>query len=147
MTDMELEQSSIEFKPVRDKRPHMPEPPPVRLVAVEDVHVQAAAGLEVQLDQFYVELLKFEREDARRTLLVYRAENFRLCVQIVEPPFARPDLRPIGIDVPSLSSLQQVLIDRQIEHQWQKGLAAGQDTLLLQDPAGNWVQIGQIKRV
>src|SRR4029453_2652660 len=37
------------------------EPLPVNLVAVEDVRMPAPAGVEVQLDAFYVALLRFER--------------------------------------------------------------------------------------
>ncbi|HEY1628228.1 MAG TPA: hypothetical protein VGF52_00120, partial [Tepidisphaeraceae bacterium] len=70
---MDLEQSSIEFKPIRDRRPFMPAPPPVRLVAIEDVHAPAGAGVEVDLDDFYVKLLKFERDDSRREGIVYKA--------------------------------------------------------------------------
>ena len=144
---MKLDRPRKKFKPVADRRPHMPEPPPVRLVAVEEVHVFGAAGLEVQLDEFYVDLLKFEREGADEGRIIYKAENFRLHCDVQEPPILREDMRPIGIDVPSLSVLQQQLIDREIEFQWHRGLAAGQEFILLQDPAGNWVQVGQFKRV
>jgi len=144
---MKLEKSRINFKPGRDARPHMPEPPPVRLVAIEDVHLPAAAGLEVDLDQFYVKLLKFEREEAERGTIVYKAENFRLYFDVLEPPITRGDFRPIGIDVPSLLDLERQLIEREIEYQWQKGLIVATHTLLLQDPAGNWVQIGEFRKV
>ena len=144
---MELEQSSIEFKPVRDRRPFMPEPPPVRLVAIEDVHAMAGADIEIELDDFYVKLLRFEREGSRREGIVYKAENFRLWFSVLEPPIQRADFRPISIDVPSLSNLERELIEREIEYQWQKGLTVGQQTLLLQDPATNWVQIGEIRKV
>jgi hypothetical protein len=144
---MELEQSSVNFKPIRDRRPFMPEPPPVRLVAIDDVHVPAAAGVEIELDDFYVKLLKFEREETRREGIVYKSENFRLWFDVLEPPIQREDFRPIGIDVPSLSNLERELIEREIEYLWQKGLLAGQHTLLLKDPAGNWVQIGEFRRV
>jgi hypothetical protein len=143
---MELEPSSIEFKPRRDGRPRMPEPPPVRLVAIEDVHVSAFAGAEVELDEFYITLLKFEREDAVRERIVYKAENFRLCFDVLEPPIQREDFRPIGIEVLSLRELEKELIAREIQYEWQKGLLAGQHTILLQDPAGNCVQIGETRR-
>jgi hypothetical protein len=132
-----LENSNIQFKPIRDRRPFMPAPPPVRLVAIEDVHAPAGAGVEVDLDDFYVKLLNFERDDSRREGIVYKAENFRLWFDVIEPPIRREDFRPIGIDVPSLLDLERELLERKIEYLWQKGLAAGLHTLLLQDPAGN----------
>src|SRR5688572_7744007 len=46
-----------------DRRPRMPEPLPVRVLAVEDVRLPATAGLEPQLDDFYVGLFGFERVD------------------------------------------------------------------------------------
>ena len=125
----------------------MPEPPPVRLVAVTDVHVPAAAGLEVELDDFYVKLPRFEREGADLGQITYKAENFRLYFDVLEPPIQRDDFRPIGIDVPVLAVIEQQLIERELEYERHKGLAAGQQTLLFQDPAGNWVQIGEMKRV
>lgn len=44
-----------------DRRRRMREPPPVRLVAVADARLSASAGLEPDLDAFYVGLLEFER--------------------------------------------------------------------------------------
>lgn len=144
---VELEPSSIEFRPIIDRRPHMPEPPPVRLVAIEDLHAPAAAGLEVPLDEFYSDLLRFDREGREQGQIIYKAENFRLLIDVIEPPFERTDFRPVGIDVPSLAILEQRLIDREIEYQRQKGFNPGHDTLSLRDPAGNWVQIGEIREV
>lgn len=142
---MELDTPSVEFKPFLDRRPHMPEPPPVRLVAIEDVHVRAAAGLEVQLDEFYVELLRFDREGADCGCIIYKAENFRLCFDVAEPPIERADFRPVCVDLPSLAILELQLVEQEIEYQWQKGLSAGRHTLLFRDPAGNWVQAGEYR--
>jgi len=144
---VELEQAAAQFKPVIDRRRHMPEPPPVWLVAVEDVHAPAAAGLETQLDEFYVGLLRFERQQAMTDQIIYKAENLRLCIDVVEPPVHRLDFRPIGIEVPSVAAVEQHLAQRQIEYEWQKGLTSGSQTLLLRDPAGNWVQIEERQRI
>lgn len=144
---MELQEPITPFAPAKDLRPAMPEPPPVRLVAIEDVHAPAAAGLEKQLDAFYVDLLKFIREAPESESIVYKGENRRICFEVCEPPIVRQDLRPIGIEVPSLLLLERELIERKIDYQWQKGLAPGQETLLLQDPAGNWLRISLFARV
>src|SRR5688500_3253769 len=105
------------FDPRPDQRARMEEPPPVRLVAVEDVRVEASAGLEKQLDEFYAGLLKFVREYGDEDVLVYGAENFRLLVKIVEPPVPRDDMRPILIEVPNLPEIEHQLIDLKIEYQ------------------------------
>jgi hypothetical protein len=144
---VELDETGIDFKPIKDTRPTLPEPPPVRLVAIEDVHAPAAAGVEKALDAFYVGLLKFVREGSDTGHITYKSENWRLRFDVREPPVVREDFRPLGIDVPSLILLERELIAREIEYHRQKGLVAGQDTLLLQDPAGNWLQIGQFVRV
>src|SRR5262245_11191678 len=99
----------------------MPEPPPVWLVAIEDVRAPADAGLEVQLDEFYTGLLRFDRDLSVEAQIVYKAENLRLLLDVIEPPVQRDDFRPIAIEVPSLSALEQQLIEREIEFQWQRG--------------------------
>jgi hypothetical protein len=135
--------------PPKDRRPHMPPPPPVRLMAVEDVRAFAVAGLEAQLDDFYISLLHFEREesDADGKFQFYKAENVRLVMEIVEPPIDRPDMRPIAVEVSSLQSAEAGIIDRELEYERLRGLTAGSDSLLLQDPAGNWVSISENRGV
>jgi hypothetical protein len=144
---VELEPSRGQFKPQGDVRPHIPEPPPVRLTAVEDVFVSAGAGMEVALDAFYGGILKFQRElDAPAGWIVYRAENFRLRFEVLEPPLLREDFRPITIEVPSLGEVEAQLFDREIEFERQRGLGAAQDVIVLQDPAGNWVALTEFRR-
>ena len=116
----------------------MPEPLPVRLVAVEDVHLNAAAGTETQLDDFYVNFLQFERTP---TELAYRADNFTLHFNVLEHPMSHDSLRPMQIEVLNLADAEQKLIDREMEYTRQRGVTPGQETLLLLDPAGNWVEL------
>ena len=125
----------------------MTEPPPVRLLAVADVRVCAVESVVSLLDDFYLGVLGLEREIGEPGQIVYKAENFRLRFDVLESPRIPEDLRPILIDVPSLSFVRQQLTDREIEFQCQTGLPPAQETLLLQDPAGNWVQIGQFSRI
>src|SRR5687768_3087108 len=70
---MQLEQPSLPFKPVADRRLRVPEPLPVRLVAVNDMRVDAPAGRERELDAFYAGLLGMQRVAGEQ--IVYRAEN------------------------------------------------------------------------
>ena len=137
---MELEESPIIFKPITEKRPLSPEPLPVRLLTVEDATLPAAAGLETQLDAFYVGLLGFERDD-KADGLVYRADNFRLRFEIVEMRPERESMRALAIEVPQLAEIEHRIIEREIEYLRQKGLTPGELRLLLRDPAGNWLEI------
>lgn len=123
-----------------DRRPRMPEPLPVRLAAIEDALLIAAAGSEPRLDAFYVGLLGFERDPYEATL-IYRAENFRILFDLIEPPILRDGMRPLGIEVLSLREAEHKLIDAEVEYTRQKALNPGQESLLLQDPAGNWIEL------
>jgi len=143
---MDLDEPSIDFNPAIDKRRHIPEPPPVRLLAVNDVRLPAPAGRECALDSFYIDLLHFERDESE-TFPVYRAENFSLRFDVLEPPLSRDDLRPTAIQVPSLASLEQRLIDDAIEYTRQRGLLPATETLLLTDPAGNWIELSEIGQI
>jgi hypothetical protein len=166
-----------------DRRPPMPEPPNVWLIAVDDVVITAPSGVEVDLDVLYVGVLKFEREEepprCHRALVVkpilgpdapvvpparaarplpplsagalrgpvYRADGHRLCVEVQEPPLRRDDLRPVGIEVPSLATVEAELNRREIEHVRQRGLLPGQESILLQDAAGNWLEVAERRRL
>ena len=142
----ELEPSANVTLPRPDKRPLIPEPLPVKLVAIEDVHLPASAGLEIQLDAFYVEMWEFERDESEPGL-VYRADNFRLRFDVIEPPIARDELRPVQIEVRSLREAEHKLLEAKLEYERQKGLTAGSDVLLVLDPAGNWVALVEAKAI
>ncbi len=135
-----VDDDTFPVDPPEDRRMRMPEPLPVRLMTVEDVTRVAGAGLESGLDAFYVDVLGFER-DPREEIILYRADNFHLLFEVVEPPISRDDMRPLGIEVPNLLEAEHKLIDAEIEYLRQQGLLPGQETLLLQDPAGNWISL------
>lgn len=141
---IELETASAPVVPTDDRRPKMEAPPPVRLVAVDDCMLPTVAGLECDLDEFYVGLLGFEREDGESEI-VYRAENFRLRMTVFEIPGPREDFRPLMVAVPSLSELMQRLNDAGIEFVRQRGLTPGIETLALIDPAGNMLEISEYR--
>src|ERR1700704_5509911 len=99
-----LEEAPGDFRAAQDRRPVIPVPPPVSLVAVEDVRLPATAGLERDLVRFYVGLLQLER-DEKREGLVLRAENVRLTFDWIEGRVQRDDMRMLGVVVKSLADL------------------------------------------
>ena len=149
MDAIELEEFTGNYKPVADDRPLMPEPPPVRLVAIDDVHLPAANGWERQLDAFYIGRLRFERKfkDETDGAIIYHAENERLCFDLLEPPIARDGIRPTGIEIDWLEDFEHQLIEDKIDHTRQVGLLPGEDSILVQDPAGNWLLVTQRRLV
>jgi hypothetical protein len=144
---IELEESTG-LSLTQDLRPRMDELPPVRLIAVEDVRLPTAPGTEAALDRFYVGLLQFAR-DVNSTEIVYRAENARLRFEIIpnQKPVERDGIRPQGIEVRSLRDMERLLIDIEIEYTRERGLLPGIQTLLLRDPAGNWIELTESREV
>ncbi len=136
---MELEPPTG-YTPPPDKRPHLPPPPPVSLLAVEDVRLPAAAGDEAMLDRFYVGILKFER-DAESSLPVYHADNFDLHFEIGQARRERDDFRMLGVALPSLTEVMHRLIDAEMQFTRQRAVAPGREAIVVLDPAGNWVEI------
>ena len=142
---MQLEESSIPFKPSVDRRLRVPEPLQVRLVAVNDMRVDAPAGVERELDGFYVGVVGMERIPGEE--MVYRTDNFDLYVDVLEPPVPREDFRPVRAEVRSLAVVQQKLIEADVAHVRRKGLVPGDEALVLQDPAGNWVELTETRLI
>lgn len=126
----------------RDLRPTIPEPPPVRLIAVENVRHTTVAGLEKQLDDFYVRVLRFVRSS--ESGIKYEAERHSIVFDIVEQPRSTEDYHPTGIVVRSLAEVVHELSAADVEFQRQKSITPGIESILLQDLAGNWVEIHEL---
>jgi hypothetical protein len=142
---MQLEEPTVPFKPMFDRRLRVPEPLPVRLVAVNDMRVDAPAGRERELDAFYAGLLGMQRVAGEQ--IVYRAENFDLYVDVLEPPVAREDYRPVRAEIRSLADAERKLRDAEVVYVRRKGLVPGDEALVMQDPAGNWVELTETRLV
>jgi len=143
---MELEEPQTPFKPVPDRRPDMPEPPPVQVVAIADISLLATTGMEHDLDAFYVGVFRFERgSDTDR--VIYLAENVAIRFRFVEGLVRRDDFVPTGLLVPSLPALRQRLVDQEILFERQQGIQSGMESVVLQDPAGNWLSVSEFRRV
>ena len=142
-TRMELEPPTG-IQPTIDRRRRIDEPLPVKLVAVNDVTMPAPAGVEVKLEAFYVGLLEFERVPPE-TLLHYRAENFALRFDVQERPVEHDRLRPQGIEVQSLADAELKLIEGEYPYVRQRGVLPGTETIVLRDPAGNWIELVELR--
>lgn len=142
---MQLDEPSVPFKPVIDQRLRVPEPIPVRLIAVNDVRVDAGAGIERELDAFYAKLIGMQRISGES--IVYRADNFDLYVDVLEPPVVREDYRPLRAEIRSLADMTLRLIEAEIPFTRRKGLLPGDEALVMQDPAGNWVVLTESRVV
>ncbi|HEX4793001.1 MAG TPA: hypothetical protein VH370_04370 [Humisphaera sp.] len=138
---IELAEASSGALPIEDRRPRVPPPLPVRLETIETAHLNAPAGLERELDEFY-QWLGFEREPDL-SAIIYRADNERLIFHVVEVPPPREDFRPLGIQVQCLNDIEHALVENKIEFEVQRGVVVGLRSLLLTDPAANWVSISE----
>jgi hypothetical protein len=141
MDRIDLEESTG-IVPVADLRRRMDEPPPVRLIAIDDVKLLTLPGKFAELDRFYLDLWQFDRESSAGQL-VYRAENFRIRFQVItgQRPIERDGVRPLGIEVRSLRDAELKLANARIDYTRERGLLPGQISLLTQDPAGNWIEL------
>ena len=142
---MELEPATG-IRPTIDRRPRMDQPLPVTLVAVDDVRMPAPAGVEVKLDEFYVSLLGFERMPPE-TELNYHAENVALRFEVQERPVEHDNLRPQGIEVLSLAEAELKLIEGEYEYVRQRGVVLGTETIVMRDPAGNWIELIELRPI
>jgi hypothetical protein len=144
---MQLEERNpaFTFKPDIDRRLRVPESLPVKLVAVADMRIESGAGRERQLDAFYAGLLGMQRIVGES--IVYRTENFDLYVEVLEPPIVREDYRPVRIEIKSLAEIELKLIEQQTPHVRRKGIVPGEEALVLQDPAGNWIELTEVRLI
>jgi catechol 2,3-dioxygenase-like lactoylglutathione lyase family enzyme len=143
---LELVEPTGDFSLRPDRRPRMEEPLPVKLVTVDDAELLTSAGLERALDAFYVDLVGFVRTGSPHDLS-YRADNFTLHFRVEEPPVRRETLRALGVEVQSLGTIEQRLIDEQIEYTWQEGLMPGHQSIAVLDPAGNWLELTESRTI
>jgi hypothetical protein len=137
---MALEEPAGDFDPQVDQRPRMPEPLPVRLVSIGDVRLPAPPGVEREIDAFYIGLFGFERIPPFEELS-YRAENYTLRFSVQEPPVVHDSMRAVTIEIPSLADAVQKLNQTTLEYTRQKGVSPGTESIVLLDPAGNWIEL------
>lgn len=141
---LESDDVSVPLDSMRaDGRPRMHEPPPVRLIAIADVHLPAARDREKALDAFYVALLSFQRDNTPEGFPLYRAEKHAIAFDLLDPPIERDRLPMTGIEVQSLYLLERGLIDREYPYERVRSVEVGIEQIVICDPAGNWLVIGE----
>ena len=140
-----LEEEAAPLGPVEDRRPRLPEPLPVKLIAVEDVRLPAEAGRDTEMDDLYVGLLEFAKDDPAK--LTYRADNLCVHFHVVEGLIARDSYRPLVVEVLSLRDVEKKLLEDEREHERQRGLTPGSEQIALLDPSGNLVHIVEARPI
>jgi hypothetical protein len=135
----------LELRP--DRRERVPEPLPVKLISIDDVHLPAPAGAEHLLDQLYVGILQMIKVSADHERLVYRADNFDLVFELAERPVPHDSLVATQIEIPSLRAAMEHLTAAEIEFDRARGLVPGDDRLVFLDPAGNWINLQERRMI
>ena len=119
----------------------------MRLLVVRDVTLPMRAGLEHRVVPFYVDLLRFRRLAGEAGGVAFEAENFDLHFRVTELSPERPDVRPLGVLTPFFNDIVSELDAMKYEYDLVRGLVAGDDAVLLQDPAGNWLAVAPLREV
>jgi hypothetical protein len=124
-----------------DDRPMLDEPPPVKVLAVRDVELQAADDELPAVAAFYAGLLGLKPLDARTF------GSATVDLRLVPPEGERDSLKPLGLQAQHYKQIVERLQMDEVDFEIVRGLVAGGDTILLRDPAGNWVGIGEWREV
>jgi hypothetical protein len=125
----------------------IPEPPPVRVTAVEDVVLQAPAHLAPSIDRLMTVILPMVKELPIRpeyaklgALGVYLAENVRVIYLARDEPPPSPR-HVLQLELADLRALRQRLQDAEIEYELSKRLMPGDVRVAFLDAAGNPIEV------
>lgn len=135
------------IEPVHDLRPVMPVPPPVRVIAVEDVTVLAPAEHAAAIDRLMTEILPLVKEVPMKqayvdagAIGVYLAENVRVVYLARDEPPPSPR-HILQMELADLRGLRQRLQDAEIEYELSKRLMPGDVRVAFLDAAGNPIEV------
>jgi len=81
------------------------------------------------------------------TELIYRAENYELRFDVKDRPLTHESLRALVIEVASLREMEEKLTQAEMVYSRQRGMAPGTESIVLLDPAGNWVELVELRVV
>lgn len=132
---------------IYDERRFMPEPPPVRVAAVADMMVSVKPVDAAMLTRIYCDLLGMVRDDDDAGRLRVWAENVAITFVPAEASPERQSVRPLGVEVPSLALLIERLLEAGVEYLRQKSVDAGDESILILDPGGNWIEVRESRIV
>ncbi len=146
--------------PARRRTPmkRLPYEPPVsatdtpRILAIDDVRLEAQPGHAAALDDFYAALIGLDRVDAPRpdACIAFRGwprSGPRLIVTLVPAPADRPPRRRAAIQVASLYQFADRLLDRRLPFDWTRGWFPCDRRLILHDPAGHRIELAAYHRL
>jgi catechol 2,3-dioxygenase-like lactoylglutathione lyase family enzyme len=119
---------------------------PPRLLAIEDVHLAAPAGLRDDLVEFYVDLMGFElledgQDPDRITLRGLPRSGPRLIIDFVEAAGEKPMRRRALLQVDGLGRYADALAERRIAFERVRGWFFFDRRIGLLDPGGNWIEL------
>ncbi len=116
-----------------------------RLLAIDHVRLLASPETVESLDLFYVEQIGFERlRSPEPELIIYRGyprSGPRLQIRLVDDPGQERGRRQAVIQVASLAGLIELLDEERRNYSLVQGFSYYERRLLLEDPAGNRVEL------
>jgi len=119
---------------------------PSRIHAVDHVHLQAAFGLDDELDWFYGELAQLDRlpcDAANPHRMRFQSNRLELRIDLCERPVIESVACRVVLLVPSLDETVATLEDRSVAFERQTSTLWTDRRLEVLDPAGNRVVFKQ----
>ncbi len=117
-----------------------------RILAIDDVHIEARRALRDPTVTFYRDLLGLEQLDeaAPSDRLVFRGavrSGPRLRVNLIEEPLDESMRRDALLLVDDLARMAGLFAEQRMEIQWSRGWSYYDRRILVQDPSGNRLEL------
>lgn len=119
---------------------------PSRIHAVDHVHIQAALGLDDELDWFYGELAQLDRlprDAANAHRMRFQSNRLELRIDLCERPVIEGVACRVVLLMPSLEETVAALEDRSVPFERQSSTVWTDRRVEVLDPAGNRVAFKQ----
>ena len=117
-----------------------------RILAIDDVHIEARCALRDPTVTFYRDLLGLEQLDeaAPSDRLVFRGavrSGPRLRVNLIEEALEESMRRDAHLLVDDLAEMAGLLAEHRMEIQWSRGWSYYDRRIPVQDPSGNRLEL------